>query len=89
MLATDLAAPSTATMKRLRDGRITQYWDPKRMLSHNMGERDSPSIVWDYIAIYKPGDVWAEAPPKPVFEGFPVVRAIDGADNALKQLFRK
>lgn len=86
VLPTDLAAPSTATMDRVPDGRVTQFWDPKRLLSHAMGEHDRRSVVWDYIAIYKPGETWAEAPPKPVYEGSPVVRSIDGADGALRQL---
>ena len=86
VLPTDLAAPSTATMNRLSDGRISQFWDPKRLLSHSMGEHDRSSVVWDFVAIYKPGETWADAPPKPLYEGSPVVRSIDGANTALRQL---
>lgn len=89
VLPTDLAAPSTATMGRVPDGRVSQFWDPKRLLSHAIGEHGSKSIVWDYVAIYKPGDIWAEAPPKPLYEGSPVVRVIGGAGNSLHQLSRR
>lgn len=86
VLPTDLSAPSSASLHRLSDVRVRQYWDPERLLFHTMGERDMSSVVWDYVAIYKPGDTWAEAPPKPVFEARPVVRAMDGANRALQGL---
>jgi hypothetical protein len=53
VLATDLTAPSTVTLRRIHDSRVKQYWDANRVLSHAM-ERDRPSVVWDYIAVYKP-----------------------------------
>src|SRR5262249_48844709 len=33
VLATDLGPPSTATMARVPDRRVAQYWDPKRAIS--------------------------------------------------------
>ena len=86
VLPTDLAAPSTTTMDRLPDMRVSQFWDPKRLLSRNMGEHDCNSVIWDYVAIYMSGETWAEAPPKPLYEGSPVVRSIAGADRALRRL---
>lgn len=44
------------------------------------------SVIWDYVAIYRSGETWAEAPPKPLYEGSPVVRSIAGADRALRRL---
>ena len=86
VLVTDVRAPSTMTLKRISDRRVSQYWDKERLLSHAMGERDRRTIVWDYIGIYEPGAVWADALPKAVFEDRPVVRVIGGARTALERL---
>ena len=79
VLATDLSAPSTITLRRIHDPRVKQYWDRNRVLSHAMGEHDRPSVVWDYIAVYKPERIWTDAPPQSDFTGRPVVRFIEGA----------
>jgi hypothetical protein len=84
VLATDLSAPSTITLRRIHDPRVNQYWDANRVLSHAMGEHDRKSVVWDYIAVYKPGQIWTDVPPEPEFKGRPVVRFIDGARKALE-----
>ncbi len=87
MLATGLGAPSSQTLRRLQDRRAAQFWDPGRLLSKTMGEHDNKSIVWDYIAIYKPGQVWQQqAPPDPIFKGWTIVRVIDTAKQRLKDL---
>jgi hypothetical protein len=86
VLATDVLPPSTMTLKRISDGRVSQYWDKERLLSHAMGERDRRTVVWDYIGIYEPGTVWDAAPPKAVFEDRPVVRVIESARTALERL---
>ena len=65
------------------------YSDRERLLSHAMGEHDRRSIVWDYIGIYEAGAVWETRPPKPAFDGHPVVDVIDGARNALDRLLSK
>ena len=85
-MPTDVLAPSTITLKRISDVRVTQYWDKDRLLSHAMGEHNRRTIVWDYIGIYEPGTVWEAAPPKPVFEDRPVIEVIDGARTALERL---
>ena len=87
VLATDLTAPSTITLRRLNDPRVAQYWDRNRVLSHVMGERDRSSVVWDYIAVYKPGQLWTDAPPQPEFQGRPVVYFIEGTRKALRTIY--
>jgi hypothetical protein len=87
VLATDLTAPSTVALRRIHDSRVKQYWDPKRVLSHVMGEHDRPSVVWDYIAVYKPEQIWTEAPPQPAFTGRPVVKFIEGTRTALRTIY--
>ena len=87
VLATDLSAPSTIALRRLHDPRVKQYWDPNRVLSHAMGEYDRPSVVWDYIAVYKPEQIWTDVPPQPEFKGRPVVRFIEGTWKALEAIY--
>lgn len=87
VLATDLAAPSTITLRRVHDPRVKQYWDRNRVLSHLMGERDGRGIVWDYIAVYPPGQIWGDAPPQPEFKGRPVVRFIEGTRKTLATIY--
>ncbi len=87
VLTTDLSAPSTITLRRIHDARVKQYWDSNRVLSHAMGEHDRPSVVWDYIAVYKPEQIWTVALPKPEFNGRPVVRFIEGVRKALQTIY--
>ena len=87
VLATDLSAPSTIALRRIHDARVKQYWDRNRVLSHAMGEHDRPSVVWDYIAVYKPEQIWTDAPPQPEFEGRPVVQFIEGTRKALETIY--
>ena len=83
---TDLAAPSTAALARIPDLRTVQYWDRKRALSHLMGEHNGASVVWDYIAVYAPGELWQDMPPTPIYSDRPVRDVIGGARNAIQRL---
>ncbi len=87
VLATDLSAPSTITLRRIHDPRVAQYWDRNRVLSHVMGERDRSSVVWDYIAVYKPEQIWTDVPPQPEFKGRPVVHFIEGTRKTLETIY--
>lgn len=86
VLATDFTAPSTAALARIPDVRASQYWDRKRVLSRLLGERDRSTVVWDHIAVYAPGTVWQDTPPKPVYSNGPVRDMISGAKDAIKGL---
>ena len=78
VLATDWRAPSTATLRRVSDGRAQQYWDKGRLLSKAMGETGNKSIVWDQVVVYDRGVTWSEAaPPKHVVRVGPVVDVVD------------
>ena len=76
-------------LHRITDRRSRQYWDPDRVLSKQMGERDSDSITWDYVAVYRPGQRWDDKPPQPIYEGYPVVQAIEAAHRVLDTLVRE
>jgi hypothetical protein len=85
VLPTDLGVPSTATLKRLSDPRVSQYWDKEHLVSRLLGERDRSSVVWDYVAVYQPGKLWDQAPPEPASSGVPVVHAIDKTRDAIQR----
>jgi hypothetical protein len=86
VLATDLAAPSTASLARIPDVRAMQYWDRKRALSHLLGEHNRSTVVWDYIAVYAPGALWQEGLPKPIYSDGPVRDVIGGIKDAIQRL---
>ena len=83
VLPTDLAAPSTMTLKRINDSRAAQYWDKEHLVSKSIGEDD---LVWDYVAVYPPGKLWEKGPPEPTYSHAPVVRAIDATKDAIGKL---
>jgi hypothetical protein len=85
VLLTDWSSPSTAALRRISDSRVSQYWDKHRMISHEMGEYDRRSVVWDRIAVYPPGTSWKDRPPKGLYEGGPVVYVTEQARAAVSQ----
>jgi hypothetical protein len=86
VLPTDFVAPSTAALARIPDTRAAQYWDRKRALSHLLGEHNRSTVVWDYIAVYGPGTLLQDAPPKPVYSDSPVRDVISGAKESIQLL---
>ena len=86
VLPTDLAAPSTMTLKRLSDLRVSQYWDKEHLVSQSIGEQDG--TVWDYVAVYPQGQLWEQGPPQPTYSIAPVIHGIDGTREAIQKLLR-
>ena len=82
-MPTDLAAPSTMTLKRINDSRASQYYDKDHLVSKSIGEDD---LVWDYVAVYPQGKLWDKGPPEPLYSHAPVVRAIDDTRAAVVRL---
>jgi hypothetical protein len=89
VLPTDFVAPSTAALGRIPDPRAAQYWDKKRALSHLLGEHNRSSVMWDYIAVYAPGTLWQDAPPKAVYSDNPVRDVISGAKESIQRLLAR
>ena len=87
VLPTDLAAPSTMTLKRIADLRASQYWDKEHLVSKSIGEEDG--VVWDYVAVYPLGRLWDKGPPEPAYSNAPVIHAIDGTREAIQKLLRE
>jgi hypothetical protein len=84
VLPTDLAAPSTMTLKRIADARASQYWDKEHLVSKSIGEKDG--VIWDYVAVYEQGKQWDKAPPEPTYSNAPVIHALDETREAIKKL---
>ena len=84
VLPTDLAAPSTMTLRRIADTRARQYWDKEHLVSKSIGETDG--VVWDYVAVYPQGRLWDKGPPEPTYSKAPVIHAIDGTREAIQKL---
>jgi len=70
-------------MRRISDLRVHQFWDRTRLLSKAMGEADRHSVIWDWVGVYAPDAAWDSDPPKPNFEGGPVVRVVLAFTNAV------
>ncbi|HUK17444.1 MAG TPA: hypothetical protein VLW65_13560 [Bryobacteraceae bacterium] len=83
VLSSDWGSPSAATLGRIPDPRAMQFWDKDRLISHSMGEHDRKSVVWDQIMVYGAGTVWMGRPPKPLYQGRPVIQVADAARAAL------
>ena len=88
VLPTDFGAPSTATLRRASDPRVSQYWDKDHIVSRSLGERDRSSVVWDYVAVYQSGKLWDQVPPDPAYSSVPVVRAVGGTRDAVERLLK-
>jgi hypothetical protein len=89
VLKTDWTRPSTMALGRIADLRTAQFWDKGRLISHEMGERDRRSIVWDHISIYPKVVAWTTDPPQSLYHGGPVVRVIDPARKTLVQALQQ
>ncbi len=87
VLPTDLAAPSTMTLKRISDARASQYWDKEHLVSKSIGEEDG--VVWDYVAVYPQGKLWDKSPPEPNYSHAPVIHGIDGTREAIQKLLQE
>ncbi len=86
VLPTDFAAPSTMTLKRLSDQRVSQYWDKEHLVSKSIGEEDG--VIWDYVAVYPPGKTWEQSPPDPTYAKVPVIQVIDETRAAIQKLLQ-
>lgn len=87
ILPTDLAAPSTMTLRRISDPRASQYWDKEHLVSKSIGEKDG--VIWDYVAVYEQGKLWDKAPPEPMYSKAPVIHALDETKKTILKLLHE
>jgi len=82
-LLTDVGGPNTRALRRIPDRRVVQFWDPGRLLSHEMGESKTGRKIWDWAGVYPKGTVWNGAAPQPLYSARPVVENAKDLDAAL------
>ena len=90
VLKSDIAAPLTKVLGLLDDHRVTQYWDPNRVVSddlvrtvnanptrYRLKEPLPPDfIAWDAVAVFGGDARWEHDLPVPAYYGGPVVNVM-------------
>lgn len=88
VIASDTGPPSARTRRRLKDARVTQFWDAERLLSDELirvaraHPAEAPpqalepgAVAWDVVLVVPPGARWDASFPKPAWWQAPVVAA--------------
>jgi hypothetical protein len=97
VLTTDFVAPVTQVLGLLDDPRVTQYWDPDRIVSadivravnedpprYGLSEKLPPGFVaWDVVAVFPCSARWEYDLPPPAHYAGPVAHEIEGTRKAL------
>lgn len=99
VLKSDLAAPLSGVLARLSDPRVTQYWDPGRVISADLvrSVNEEPArygfedvlppgfVAWDVVAVFARSARWERDVPVPSHYDGPVVQAIDATRQAIAE----
>jgi hypothetical protein len=99
VLKTDIGAPVSRVLGQLEDRRVTQYWDPRRVISSdfirsvnenpkNYGREEQlppDFIAWDVVAVFGKSAHWERDLPTPAHYDGPVVHAIDSTRQAIAE----
>jgi hypothetical protein len=89
VLPSDLGPPTSAVVARVPDPCAAQFWDRERVVSaalagaHVAEKNHRFDVVWDWVGVYPPGVRWNRSPPRPTYQGEPVVRAMEGVRQRL------
>lgn len=97
-----LTGPNSLVLARIMDRRAIQFWDPDRMLSRRMMAelpRDtayamadttggSMPIIWDMVALWRPGVTWTDRLPAPDFHGHPISEVMEPFRRRFGELTR-
>ncbi len=95
ILRTDLVPPTSNVLSNLRDLRARQYWDPEHLMSAGLVTGMGPEkqsgrgpllrkgLVWDTVAVFKPGARWEGQLPRPDYVGSDVVDSVDDLTRLL------
>ena len=103
VLRTNIAAPTSRVLALIDDPRVTQYWDPARIVSadivravnadpvrYGFHEPLPPGfIAWDVVAVFGRSELWERDLPPPAYYGGPVVDAIDDARKSPGRVARR
>lgn len=97
VLKTDLVAPLSRVLGLIGDRRVSQYWDPERIVSAGIVRavnanpasyrREDPLppgfVAWDVVAVFGPSRTWDHDLAAPVYYGGPVIDVIHDTQEAL------
>lgn len=97
VLRSDIAAPLTLVLGLPKDRRVTQYWDPTRLISTDLVRsvnedparygREGPLppgyVAWDVVAVFAKSAHWEGDLPAPLHYDGPVVHSIDETRKAI------
>jgi hypothetical protein len=84
MLPTDWTSPTGFVLRRMRDGRVRQYWDPNHLIARRI-ESDARApqpepeccerngVLWDLAAVYPADAAWTDRMPPAILINGPVV----------------
>ena len=91
ILPTDWERPRRGPLHRLSDPRVRQYWDAGHSVALELREVAETNccyehgIPWDSLAVFEPGELWEQSPPRPVlFDGI-IMDAVEGFESLLAQ----
>ena len=98
MLVSDTNSPIAAVRARIADPRARSYWDPDQRISKTakpvLAKDETPlvgtpalihgDVVWDYVALWKPGRLWQDQFPAPDWHGAPAVQAAKPLEQTLR-----
>ena len=98
----DRQPPNSLVLARVSDPRTIQWWDPHRLLSKVM-QRDYPAdtliamqdttgtpppVIWNLVAMWRPGVTWTDHLPLPDFSGHPIDENVGAFRRRLGELSR-
>jgi hypothetical protein len=99
VLRSDIAAPLTKVLGLLDDRRVSQYWDPNRVVSedlvravnvhpgrYRLDEALPPGfIAWDAVAVFAADARWESELPVPHYYGGPVAHVMDETRESIAE----
>jgi hypothetical protein len=99
VLKTDIAAPLTKVLGLLDDHRVSQYWDPNRVVSEDLvrAVNAHPSryrleealppgfIAWDAVAVFGTDARWESELPVPAYYGGPVAHVTEETRESIAE----
>ena len=99
VIKSDITAPLTKVLGLLDDQRVTQYWDPHRVVSddvvrtananparYRLEEPLPPDFTaWDVVAVFGGDARWEAELPVPAYYGGPVVEVVKEVEESITE----
>ena len=96
ILPTDWSAPGTSVLDRLKDRRVSQFWDSGHLVAAAIKKAESAGqlhpeccerdgFLWDLTAAYAPGASWGDTLPEPIFLNGTMVQNADALESIMSK----